>query len=687
MSDTLTEKYIISHENLGNGFDFNETTKVVTPKVSSDDKIITVDENGIKANLDLTFDTDTRELVLKGKDDSSEIVNVSLNTLHYEGGNGINIDGSNKVAIDDGVVVTHTDLTNTINGLDVTDSAVDKQLVSSVSESDGKISVLRRALVKEDIPTIEQSQVNGLPDKITQCDNNKSAIDTLNGNALTSGSVANSIATAVAAMNMTKEISGTDIISKFSLTNGTISVETKTLTKSDLELGNVDNTSDADKPVSTAQKTAIQDCHDEAVEDAATLDVALHSVIDAETDTKISSLDAAKVTVETGKIFDSIEQVDGVIYTTTKALTADDIPALAISKVTDLQTKLDEKLDKSGGTLTGDLTLDGDIVSNGHDVKIVEGNYFQSNTNDETKVANLSAKNSFLQAEIAYNSAGTPYGDTPYSCTGCKGWCIIGISTANKTLTLRGDCSNLDSYKGTTSAFSIAIGEVHSSKFGTITNIVKNGTTSAVVTFSSLPDISRYESYTQTQFEDLFVNDDNALYLATKPDLGIEIIKNFYAQHAEGGSVKAIGKYSHAEGRDCISDGRYSHSQGSHNFSGGMASFTSGFNNEALGGNAIALGQRAISKNEHNTSFVWNSSSNSGTYYSKANNSFCINPQGGTDGFYIGDSSLTSIIQNKSAAKFSDTDKADLSSDDGIVLAIKAILLKMGMKESNITMP
>ncbi len=685
MSDAVTEKYILSHENLGNGFDFNETTKIVTPKVSTDDQIITVDENGIKANLDLTFDTDTRELVLKGKDDSSEIANVSLNTLHYEGGNGINIDSSNNVAIDDTIVVTHTDLDNKINDLDVTDSAVDKQLVSSVSETDGKISVVRRALVKDDIPTIDQSQVNGLPDKITQCDNNKSAIDTLNGNATTAGSVANSIATAVKAMDYSKELSGTEIISKFSLDSGKINVDVKTLTKSDIELGNVDNTSDADKPVSTAQKTAIQDCHDEAVEDAATLDVALHSVIDAETDTKIAALDSAKVTVETGNIFESIEQIDGKVYTTTKALTADDIPEVAISKVTDLQTTLDSKLDNSGGTLSGDLTLNGDIISEGHNVKIIEGNYFQSNVNDETKVANLSAKNSFLQAEVAYSGDGEPYGDTPYSCTGCKGWCIIGVSTANKTLTLRGDCSNLDAYKGTTVAFSIAIGSTCSSKFGTITNIVKNGTTSGTVTFSALPDLTSYESYTQEQFEDLFENDDNALYLATKPDLGIEIIKNFYAQHAEGGSVKAIGKYSHAEGRDCISDCRYSHSQGSHNFSGGMASFTSGFNNEALDFCSISLGKKSISKNGHGTSFVWNWGKNN--YYSQANGSFCVNPDGGTDGFYIGTDSLTSIIQNKSAAKFSDTDTADLSSGDGVIDAIKAILMKMGMKESNITMP
>lgn len=51
---------------------------------------------------------------------------------------------------------------NAIKALDVTDTAVATQLVSAVSETDGKISVTRRALVAADIPTIAQSQVSGL---------------------------------------------------------------------------------------------------------------------------------------------------------------------------------------------------------------------------------------------------------------------------------------------------------------------------------------------------------------------------------------------------------------------------------------------------------------------------------------------------------------------------------------------
>ena len=55
-----------------------------------------------------------------------------------------------------------TQIQTAIQALDKADSAVAKQFVSAVSETDGIISVTRAALQASDIPTIEQSQVNGL---------------------------------------------------------------------------------------------------------------------------------------------------------------------------------------------------------------------------------------------------------------------------------------------------------------------------------------------------------------------------------------------------------------------------------------------------------------------------------------------------------------------------------------------
>ena len=55
-----------------------------------------------------------------------------------------------------------TQIQTAIQALDKADSAVAKQFVTAVSETDGVIAVTRAALKAGDIPTIEQSQVNGL---------------------------------------------------------------------------------------------------------------------------------------------------------------------------------------------------------------------------------------------------------------------------------------------------------------------------------------------------------------------------------------------------------------------------------------------------------------------------------------------------------------------------------------------
>lgn len=52
--------------------------------------------------------------------------------------------------------------TQALAQLKVEDTATEKQFVTAVSQANGKISVTRKALEATDIPTIEQSQVNGL---------------------------------------------------------------------------------------------------------------------------------------------------------------------------------------------------------------------------------------------------------------------------------------------------------------------------------------------------------------------------------------------------------------------------------------------------------------------------------------------------------------------------------------------
>ena len=61
------------------------------------------------------------------------------------------------------------------------------------------------------------------------------------------------------------------------------------------------------------------------------------------TDSSIQGLDVAEVAVGTGEILSAISETDGKIAVTKRALVAADIPELAISQVTDLQTSLNAK--------------------------------------------------------------------------------------------------------------------------------------------------------------------------------------------------------------------------------------------------------------------------------------------------------------------------------------------------------
>ena len=54
-----------------------------------------------------------------------------------------------------------------IGNLDVDDAAVEGQVVSAVSEVDGKIQVSRRALVAADIPTLAVDKISSLQTCLT----------------------------------------------------------------------------------------------------------------------------------------------------------------------------------------------------------------------------------------------------------------------------------------------------------------------------------------------------------------------------------------------------------------------------------------------------------------------------------------------------------------------------------------
>lgn len=80
-------------------------------------------------------------------EDLPEALRSSISTLETAIGTGGVVEANIKAAID---------------ALDVTDTAVAKQFVTAVSETDGKITVTRRALTADDIPTLGIDKINGL---------------------------------------------------------------------------------------------------------------------------------------------------------------------------------------------------------------------------------------------------------------------------------------------------------------------------------------------------------------------------------------------------------------------------------------------------------------------------------------------------------------------------------------------
>ena len=333
-----------------------------------------------------------------------------------------------------------------------------------------------------------------------------------------------------------------------------------------------------------------------------------------------------------------------------------------------------------------DNELSGNIGLYQHDFYNLSGNYIQSNSGN--KVKNFSDRNSFLQAESE-----TRYGN---AYTGTKGYCIVGLVN-DYTIKLSGDITDLydfyhngqlndydisgnfraissfvfgnDMSTTRNARFSISLGSQSGSMRFVIESVDKDAHT---VTFKNndlkilhmTKEDQAFRNLDEDGFIDLFLNDDNAFYCVGFPELGNVVIKNFYGQHAEGGSIRAIQKYTHAEGRDNIADVRYAHVEGSHNAAGDMASHAEGFRTLAAKRFSHAEGvcTKALADRSHvagvgatslsSRSWIWNGKTDGNDddfdLYQQpvgsGNGAFCINPEKGINGFYIGDRSLGTIL-------------------------------------------
>ena len=289
-----------------------------------------------------------------------------------------------------------------IANLDVAEVAVGTgEIIEKISQTDGKISVSKRALVAGDIPTIEQSQVNGLAGALA-AKQDTLAFQSNNYDKETNKVITKSdLDTAIAGLTGVTHFKGVVENLPTSAENGDIYIKTDgtehiyvkpdaaaeghfeelgdqnshikhgTVVDSDIAanaaiaqskiagltdaLAAKANTTDLGTMAAETATNYIKKTEASGYDDILTTAVAgttYETKEDATTKlaeakgyvtTELGKLDLTEVTAGQGTIIGAISQTDGLVSVSTRELTADDIPVLAQSKITGLEAALNTK--------------------------------------------------------------------------------------------------------------------------------------------------------------------------------------------------------------------------------------------------------------------------------------------------------------------------------------------------------
>lgn len=319
-----------------------------------------------------------------------------------------------------------TQISTAIGNLDVDEvSAGTGYIIGAISETDGKISATTRALVEADIPALSIGKTSGLQAAL---DGKQATVVWQSGNydpstnkAITKSDLDAAVAGLAGAVHfigVKGELPGTanngdicivgnkeyvystsdsawhelgdetiyavkgaikndDIASDASIAQSKIAGLTDALNAkaNASDLGTMageektDYVTKADAPGYTdiLTKTLASTTYETKTDATAKLDAAK-----GYTDSAIQGLDVTEVAVGTGEILSAISETDGKIAVTKRALVAGDIPNLAISQVTDLQTSLNAKAndaDLAAIAKTGNVN---DLIQNKGDVLVFD---------------------------------------------------------------------------------------------------------------------------------------------------------------------------------------------------------------------------------------------------------------------------------------------------------------------------
>ena len=286
--------------------------------------------------------------------------------------------------------------------LDVAEVAVGTgEIIEKISQTDGKISVSKRALVAGDIPTIEQNQVNGLAGALA-AKQDTLAFQSNNYDKETNKVITKSdLDTAIAGLTGVTHFKGVVENLPASAENGDIYIKTDgtehiyvkpdaateghfeelgdqnshikhgTVVDSDIAanaaiaqskiagltdaLAAKANTTDLGTMAAETATNYIKKTEAPGYDDILTTAVA-GTTYETKQDataklteakgyvtTELGKLDLTEVTAGQGTIIGAISQTDGLVSVSTRELTADDIPVLAQNKITGLEAALNTK--------------------------------------------------------------------------------------------------------------------------------------------------------------------------------------------------------------------------------------------------------------------------------------------------------------------------------------------------------
>lgn len=322
----------------------------------------TVEGLGDLASKDKVAETDleaTLATKINGKADSTQVatdIDAAKTAVIGTASDASTVDtikGAKKYA-DEKATAAETHADEAIAALDVTDTPVATQLVSAVSETDGKITVQRRALIADDIPAIPQSKVTGLTTTLA------GKQDTLVFNTAYNAST-NKAATMTDVQNAVAGLSGAMHYVGESTTNpstGTATVEGH----EDWTAGDVVTYNAKEYVYDGENWRELGDESSYAIKGSiVNADIAAGAAIDqskianlvtdlaskatpADITTAIGNLDVADEAVS-GQLVSAVSETDGKVTVTRRALVATDIPELAQDKITGLTTALAGKQD------------------------------------------------------------------------------------------------------------------------------------------------------------------------------------------------------------------------------------------------------------------------------------------------------------------------------------------------------